>query len=180
MKNRKFSLLLTITFLLFILVTPALAQTYSVSLDKETVHAIWESDGTLTLTYEFVFTNATYASPIDYVDVGMPNDNYSLSNIYAEVNGEEIYGIGYSAYVDGIELYLGIDEIDPGNTGTVRVAITGIEGVLYVDSTDDNYASAVFSPTWFGSEYVSGSTDLTMVYHLPPGVQPDERYCCGQ
>jgi hypothetical protein len=32
----------------------------------------------------------------------------------------------------------------------------------------------VFSPTWFGSEFVHGSTDLTVTFHLPPGVQPEE------
>jgi len=34
-----------------------------------------------------------------------------------------------------------------------------------------------FSPTWFNAKYVHGSTDLTVVFHLPPGVQPgDARY----
>jgi hypothetical protein len=32
----------------------------------------------------------------------------------------------------------------------------------------------VFSPTWFGSKYVHGDTALTVTFHLPPGVQPDE------
>ena len=36
------------------------------------------------------------------------------------------------------------------------------------------YASAVFVPNQFGSSYVYGETDLTVIFHLPPGVQPDE------
>jgi hypothetical protein len=46
--------------------------------------------------------------------------------------------------------------------------------VLYDDDQDPNYASGVFSPTWFGGQYVSGSTDLTVTFHLPPGIQPQE------
>jgi hypothetical protein len=52
--------------------------------------------------------------------------------------------------------------------------ITDIDDVLYTDSEGDNYASAVFMPNFFGSEYVTGRTDITITYHLPPGVQPEE------
>jgi hypothetical protein len=52
--------------------------------------------------------------------------------------------------------------------------ITGIGDVLRFDDDDENYASAVFSPSWFDSEFVYGSTDITMIFHLPPGVQPAE------
>jgi hypothetical protein len=49
--------------------------------------------------------------------------------------------------------------------------------VLYPDDKDSKYASAVFSPTWFDSSFVHGSTDLTVTFHLPPGVGPnDPRY----
>jgi hypothetical protein len=46
--------------------------------------------------------------------------------------------------------------------------------VLYVDSQDSNYASADFSPLYFGSAYVSGTTDMTVTFQLPPGVQASE------
>lgn len=154
---------------------PASAQTYYFSLDSETVHAYWQSDGTLTLFYEFVFTNSTFADPLDYVDVGMPGPSYSLSNVRATINGISISHIASSPYVsNGIELGLGANAIQAGETGVVRVQVDQIRNVLYPDSTDSTYASAVFSPTWFGSEYVSGTTDLTVVFHLPPGVAPDQ------
>jgi hypothetical protein len=169
-----FSILIACT-ILAVLAFPVLAQTYAFKIDRETVHVYWESDGTVSLTYEFVFTNETYADPIDFVDVGMPNAYFSTSNAYAEVNGKPVPYIGYSAYVtNGIELALGPYEIPPGKTGTVYFEISGITDVLYIDSDDDGYASAVFSPTWFGSEYVSGTTDLTVVYHLPPDVEGAE------
>lgn len=173
MKKRILSI--CISFLLILVVaSPAYAQTYSFSIDKETVDVYWESDGSLSLLYQFVFTNATFADPIDYVDIGIPTSSYNISNISAEVDDKPIYHIAYSSYVDGIELGLGGDAIQPGQTGTVNVYIGGISDVLYIDSSDPNYASAVFSPTWFDKQFVSGSTDLTVNYHLPPGVQSHE------
>jgi hypothetical protein len=69
---------------------------------------------------------------------------------------------------------MGNQAIGPGSRGTVHVLVGRIDNVLYTDSEDETYASAVFSPTYFDSQYVTGSTDLTVVFHLPPGVQPDE------
>ena len=31
-----------------------------------------------------------------------------------------------------------------------------------------------FIPNYFGSDYVKGKTNLTVTFHLPPGIQPDE------
>ena len=36
------------------------------------------------------------------------------------------------------------------------------------------YASGVFDNTYFDSSIVNGNTDLTVRFHLPPGVQPQE------
>ena len=104
-----------VIFLFLAITTPVLAQTYLFSLDKEIVHVIWENDGSLSLAYEFVFTNSTSADPIDFVDVGMPNSSYSTSNASADVNGIPINHIQHSAYVsNGIELGLGSNAIQPG------------------------------------------------------------------
>jgi hypothetical protein len=95
---------------------------------------------------------------------------------YAEANGNQVsvtsdyQGDGSS----GFSVDMGAYAIQPGQTGTVHVYAGGIRGVLYTDDTDSTYASAVFSPTWFGSQFVTGSTDLTVVYHLPPGVRSTE------
>lgn len=42
---------------------------YSFSLDREIVDVTWSEDGSLTLSYEFTFTNDISGSPIDFVDV---------------------------------------------------------------------------------------------------------------
>ena len=40
---------------------------------------------------------------------------------------------------------------------------------LRYDSEDDGYASIAFTPTWFGSEYIKGTTEISVSIHLPPG-----------
>lgn len=175
--NKKFFLLLSffIVILLFIIPYTALAQTYSFNLERENVDVFWNEDGSLAIDYRFSFTNDRFASPIDFVDIGLPNANYSLQNISADMNGRPITDIQPSPYVKpGVAIGLGADTIQPGETGEVHVYIANLTRVLHADSQDKNYASAVFSPTWFGSEYAHGFTNLTLTFHFPPGVTPDE------
>ena len=172
---RKIFVISLLVIVLFAIPSSALSQVYYFSLDKEIVNVFWEKDGTLSLDYVFFFTNSSNADPIDYVDVGFPNENYSISNVTADVNGLTITDIESSPYVDyGVALGLGSKAIQPGETGRVHLFVKGIEDVLYPDSEDKEYASAVFSTTWFGEDYVYGTTDVTVIFHLPPGVQPDE------
>lgn len=173
----KKSILFLLLIIFFILPSSALAQSYYFSLDKETVHVYWEADGTMDLIYEFVFTNQPEGHAIEYVDVGLPNYNYSDSNISADVDGQAITYIsssGYEGSGSGVAVGLGVNSIPPGGRGVVRVFIDGIEDVLFPDTEADDYASAVFAPSYFGSEYVTGTTDITITFHLPPGIEPDE------
>ncbi len=166
---------LLIVVLALLLPVSALAQNYSFSLDAQTVHVFWNEDGTMALDYEFVFSNDSSASPLDFVDVGMPTDDYDLRNTTAEVNGLPVAEIEASPYVvPGIALNLGGNAIQPGQTGTVHVFIPRVERVLFDDDQDPAYVSGQFSPTWFDSQYVHGSSDVTVVFHFPPGVQPEE------
>jgi hypothetical protein len=47
-------------------------------------------------------------------------------------------------------------------------------GVLNSDPENDVLANAVFLPTWFGSMYIHHTTDFSVTFHLPTGVQPVE------
>jgi hypothetical protein len=153
----------------------AWAQDYSFRLDQEGVNVYWNQDGTLAIDYVFTFSNDTGAPPIDFVDVGLPNSNYDLNAIEADVNGHAISDIQPSTAVNpGVTLGLGDSSIAAGATGNVHLTVPRVSGVLYPDSSDSSYASAVFSPTWFGSQYVHGATVLTVIFHLPPGVQAQE------
>ncbi len=175
MRNRLVSLLLLLIFL--VVPISASAQTYSFSLDQLVVHVFWNDDGTASIDYVFEFTNDTFASQIDFVDVGLPNSNFEVSSISADVDGRSITDIsrsGYQGIGTGVAVGLDRDAIQPGTTGRVHVFIGTVRDMLYPDDTGDNYASGVFAPTYFDSQFVHGNTDVTVVYHLPPGVQPDE------
>jgi hypothetical protein len=154
-------------------VVPAAGQTYSFSLDTEVVDVYWQADGTVDIDYLMTFTNSTSADPMDYVDVGLPTEDYDLSRVQAWVDGQPLSDITHSPYVSGIAVGLGARAIPPGGTGTVSVSIDGVRGVMY-EGSDSGTVSVNFSPNSFGSEYVYGATDLTVNFHLPPGVQPDE------
>jgi len=170
--------LLVLTLVLMMLLgsaSSALAQTYYFNLTQETVHVYWNSDGSMALDYVFVFSNSASASPIDFVDVGLPNGNYDYGSISADVDGNPVsISTDYQGSGTGVAVDLGSYAIRPGYSGSVHVYVGRIDRVLYTDDNDDGYASAVFVPTWFGSQYVYGDTDLTMVFHLPPGVKPEE------
>ncbi len=154
----------------------ALAQDYYFGVDEETVHVYWNEDGTLALDYTLVFNNQPGAHAIDFVDMGMPYSSFEMDSVSADVNGSGV-SVSRSEYQgsgSGFAVVMGDSAIAPGSRGTVHVRVGRINNVLYTDSEDETYASAVFSPTWFGSQYVTGSTDVTVIFHLPPGVQPEE------
>lgn len=177
MRKRLLSIILIFNLLLLI-VSPASAQAYYFELPKFTTDAYWESDGTLTLDYVYSFDNSPSGHVIDFVDVGMPNSNYSDDNITAFVNGNQVFHISSSEFQGsgtvGFAVGLGQYAIQPGSTGTVQVHIEKISGVLYKDSEDSNYVSAVLYPAYFESDIISGSTDYIVTYHFPPGVKPEE------
>jgi hypothetical protein len=166
---------LVLSIFLFSVPFSVLAQTYSFSVNSEVVNVFWNKDGTQAIDYQFTFSNDPSASPIDYVDVGVPNANYSLKDVSADINGHSITDISQSPYVKpGVAIGLGANSILPGTTGQVHVFISRVSAVLHEDSKDKSYASAVFSPTWFGSDYTHGTTEITVIFHFPTGVTSDE------
>ena len=175
MKKRVLAVALVLILALSI-TTSVLAQDYYFGLSNEIVNVYWNSDGTLSLDYQLTFVNQAGAHAIDFVDMGMPNDNFDMGTVTADVNGSSV-SVSRSEYQgngSGFAVVLGSQTIQPGETGTVHVFIGKISQVLYLDSDDKNYASAVFAPTYFGSQYVTGNTDLTVTFHLPPGVASEQ------
>lgn len=155
--------------------SPDATPAYSFNLDLEVVDAYWNEDGSLSLAYEFVFTNDALAAPIDYVDIGIPSEHYTIENASAEVDGLPITQIAESTFLSGsLELGLGDNAIPPGETGTVSFRIHGIQSVLVANPDGEPFAHAIFAPTFFSPEFVHGVTDFQVRFHLPPGVQADE------
>ncbi len=176
--RRRLLLILLVLIILLSITSSAVAQSYYFQVPKETIDAYWNSDGTLALAYSFTFVNSSSGHTIDFVDLGLPNSNYSDSSITASVDGHPVTDISSSGYQgsgpSGVAIGLGQYSIQPGATGTVTVQVPGIKGVLYPDTQDSNYASAVFGTSYFGSSYVSGNTDLIVTFHLPPGLKSEE------
>ena len=177
MRRHLLSILLIFT-LLSLIASPASAQSYSFQVPSLTIDVYWNSDGSVSLDYTYVFANNPTGHIIDYVDLGLPNSNYSDNNITASVNGHPVSDISSSGFEgqgsSGVAIGLGQYAIKPGDTGTVKVHVDNVRDVVYKDSADSNYASGVFKNPYFLSNVVSGKTDLTVTFHLPPGVQPEE------
>lgn len=176
-KNRiKVWAALLLTAVLLFNAGSALAQDYYFRVDELSADVFINEDGSVSLEYDMLFTNAPGAHAIDFVDVGMPNGNFSMSGIQAEVDGApvQVSRSDYQGTGSGFAVVLGSRAIGAGDAGRVRVHVPRIEPWLRVDSKDPNYASQVFSPFWFDSQYIEGETLMTITFHLPPGVQSQE------
>ena len=176
MKRFLFALCLTLLLVLALTTSAAAQAAYLFQVTKEVVNVYWNADGTEALDYVFSFTNDPSGHVIDFVDIGMPNSNFDMSTVSADANGSVVSAStsDYQGSGSGFAVVMGSQAIQPGQSGSVHVSIGSISQVLYTDSKDSTYASADFSPTYFGSQYVQGSTDLTVNFHFPPGVQPAE------
>ena len=91
------------------------------------------------------------------------------------VNGNNILHIEESSYFpSSIELGLNQNSIQPGETGIVSAQIDHIQDVLIIDPEEYQYVRALFFSTWFGIDFCHGITDMTVIFHFPPGVQTTE------
>ena len=181
MKLRLISLFLFLG-LVFAAAPSASAQSnLSFSLDREVVQVYWNADGTESLDYTLTFTNSVSGHQIDYVDMGMPNSHFDINTVHAYVTADNMIEYPVHVYIseyEGSGSGFAVQVVLPiyaGESGSVHVTVGSISQVLYKDDTHpDIDASADFSPVYFGSKYVYGSTNMTVTFHLPPGVQPGE------
>jgi hypothetical protein len=176
--KKRLPVLIILLFLLLLQVSPALSQSdYSFQVNSAVVNFYVNKDGTASVEYTYNFTNNPGAHPIDFVDIGLPNDNYDLGSITAEVNGKKITDIQKSTFVShGIALGLGDNTIPAGASGQVYAWVPIIRGVINPASSSGkpDYASVQFSPNYFDSKYVTGSTNLTISTILPPGMSQSD------
>ncbi len=170
--------ILKITCLLLVLLflagntIPVQAQDYYFTVETQTVDVFVNEDGSLSIEYWIDFYNQPGAHEIDYVDIGLPNNNYVLNTIVADIDGTPITDIEKSDYVDtGVALGLGSNAIQPGERGRVHVFVNTVNKHLYPDDENEDYASFEFIPNYFGSQYVTGSTDMTVTLYLPVGLE---------
>ncbi len=177
---RKRSLLILAVFLvLLISAGPAAAQNLYFNVEREEADLYMNVDGMATVTYIYVFNNEPSGATIDIVDIGIPTYNYSMSNVSATIDDQPVRSIESSPYVKpGVAIDLGSRAIRPGARGTLKVTIAGVGDMLYktnkVPDVSEDYTSFQFSPNSFESNFVTGSTNLTVTLHLPIGLQPEE------
>ena len=138
--------------MMFAFTTSASAQSsYSFSLDKEVVQVYWNADGTEALDYQLTFTNDPSGHPIDYVDMGMPNGNFDMNTVKADVAGQavDISTSDYQGTGSGFAVVMGSQTIPSGGSGTVHVSVGSITGVLYQDTSIENGCQRRFLPALF-------------------------------
>lgn len=165
------SILLLLSF-----ATVGAAQDYSFSVPEMMLSVLVKEDASVTLEYEIIFECSPGAHAIDVVDMGLPHKGYNIGNMEAAVNGNPLSGIKKSTYIDcGVEVPLGAHAIQPGQRGEF-VFICNMPKLIYQDTTRKDYASLQITPTWWGSEYVQGSTKLAIVFYFPKemGIKPEE------
>jgi len=171
--------ILWVIVLTIVAATVAPAQDYSFSVPKMELHVTPNSDASVTMEYVIDFYCDQGAHPIDIVDVGLPHKDYDISNMQAALNGNPLGTIRKSEYVDiGVEVPLS-PAIAPGQSGRFTFQCT-MPNLVYQDTTRADYASLRITPTWFGSEFLTGTTDLGIFIYLPDEIKLDEILHQGQ
>ncbi len=159
-----------ITALLLLGATVALLAEYRFQVPQNQCTVTVNPDASVWVSYTITFANE--GQPIDIIDVGFPDDAYD--SVKADLDGVPMSDIRPStAVAHGVEVHLGDRAIPAGQTGTLHLTARLKERV-FPDDKDPAYASLVFSPTWYGSEYTSGTTHVVCEFVLPEGVGPDE------
>lgn len=171
---RRCSLVLAGVMLAIGLAGSAGAQEYRFSVPSLDMQVLVQPDASVKIAYDITFQNSPGGHAIDVVDIGAPHPGYDLGTIQASINGHALGDIRVSQYVTpGFEVHLDRWEIQPGRSGVLHVEFP-MPDLVYQDTTRGDYASLRITPTWFGEEYVEGTTQLRVAIHLPQGVQPEE------
>ncbi len=148
------------------------AQTYSFAVPELLLSATVQPDGSAHIVYDITFEN--YGDPIDIVDIGTPNADYSLSQMEASIDGNPVSDIRPSEYIDvGVEIHLGPHAIPAGEMGTLHLEFVSPD-MVYADTTNEDNASLQITPTWFDSDLIQGTSDVEIRIRMLPGIEPDE------
>ncbi len=160
---------------------------YSFEVPKAETILMLENDGSMTVYVEYQFIN--HGQKLDYIDIGLPNNNYRISDIQVELNGAanknikvtkadyQQTGLRY-----GISLEMGSESIPSGSSATVDVTIPNLGKNLFtatsetVNEQELEFVGFEFSPNYFGKKYVKGNTDYSFEIIFPEGATADLVY----
>ena len=163
-----------------VLLPSAVRAEYSFRVPQMEMEVFVQPDASVRIRYRITFANNPTGNTIDIVDIGTPSGDYELKSVQASCRGQPARLIRPSEYVKpGFEVHLGPGQIPPGQQGLFQTEFT-VRNLVFQDTTRSEYASLRITPTWFGSQFVTGTTHLKLAVHLPPGVKPDEVLHQGQ
>jgi hypothetical protein len=149
------------------------AQDYGFSVPEMSCRVEILRDRSISIDYDILFRCERYAHPIDVVDIGFPTEDYDLSSIVASVDGTGVKTIMPSTYIDvGVEVHLGGETIYPETSGRFRLSGINRE-MVWRDTETEGWASVEFTPTWFGGDFLAGTTDFSVTVIFPEGAGPD-------
>ncbi len=185
MKKNILRMMVILIAVLFIL--NSASADYSFEVPKAGTIVKLENDGTMTVYVEYQFHNL--GQKLDYIDIGLPNSNYRISEIEVSLNGEVNRNIKVSEadYSEtglrhGITLEMGSLAIPGGETASVSVTVPNIGKNIFsatsetVDEQEIEYVGFEFSPNYFGKKFVKGTSDYEFTIVFPEGLKSDQVY----
>ena len=86
--------MLLLTLACVLMVAPVAAQEWRFQVNERIVHVYVNDDGSIWIDYDITFTPDPGAHPLDIIDIGLPNYDYSLGDVSADVDGDSIGGVG--------------------------------------------------------------------------------------
>lgn len=163
-----------------LLAPPTARADYSFQVPQLEMQVFVQPDASVRIQYQILFANNPAGKTIDIVDIGVPTADYDWKNVQATCRGHPAQKVRPSEYVNpGFEVHLGAGQIPPGQKGLFQTEFT-VRNLVFQDTTRSDYASLRITPTWFGQQFVTGTTHLKLAVHLPPGIKPEEVLHQGQ
>ncbi len=160
----------------------ASAADYRFSVPESLVIFAVDSDGKGSVSYEFTIENE--GAGLDYIDIALPNNNYSLTYVQATINGTPVEQgkISRANYQDsGLVYGITIDNtrnpIPAGQSAEIYVEVSQIGKLLYTVSDTEKteaYVSFQFEPNYFSPKFAFGKTNTTIRLVLPTGITSEE------
>ena len=170
-----------------LLLAETAAADYSFRVPKTETIVMLENDGSMTVSVSYEFVNL--GQKLDYIDIGTPNNDFSISDVQVSLNGEVNRNIKVTkadyqqtGLQHGITLEMQSESIPNGESATVDVIIPNIRKNMHpassetVDEQEIEYAGFQFSPNYFGKKFVSGKTDYSFMIVFPDGASSEQVY----
>ncbi len=157
----------------FVLSLSAYGQNYNFSIPEFNCFVEVNKDRSLNISYEILFECTPGYSSIDIVDIGFPSENFLMGSMRAKLDGSVLKDIRYSYYIDnGVEVHLNRHSIHSGEQGLFTLTAVNND-MVFLDTEDDDYASVVFSTTWFDGGLLTGTSDFSLSMVFPEGADPE-------